>query len=176
MSITSHFCGLGPLAAERRRWPYNSCSNKIKSMKQNIQIFIKNFRNSFWQMPVLLKFLIIIGCFGVLFIIVPFIPFADFEIEGKSVDIKEFWSTGAAIGFIFTGIFLLIFVKTTINKNPRGRLFFIMAFLSACFNPYAFKMGYLLDLEYLINSLIPLGFWSWYLFVKKSVQVYYCTD
>jgi membrane protein CcdC involved in cytochrome C biogenesis len=137
---------------------------------------MKDFKASFRQMPFLLKFLTILGCGGTLFIIVPFIPFANFEIEGKAVDINEFWNSGAAIGFILTGILLVIFTYKTILKNQLGRLFFIFAWCLACFNPYAFRMGYILDWGYMMNSLIPLGFWSWYLYLKKSVQVYYGTE
>lgn len=142
-------------------------------MGGTIKNFIKFVSLSFQQMPFFLKFMALLGCFGIFFIVVPFMPFAYFKIEGKSVGIKEFWSSGVAIGFIITGIFLIISGVKTIKKDKKGRLLFILGLSSAYLNPYALLNGYLQDLIYLIGLFAPLGIICWYLYMKKSVQKYF---
>jgi len=128
---------------------------------------------SFKQMPFLLKFLALLGCSGIFFIIGPFFPFAKFQIEGRTVSINEFWSSGVAIGFIVTGVLLLISGIKTINKNHMGRFYFLIAFVSAYLNPHAIMNGYLFDQNYLFGLFVPIGFFSWYLYMKKSVRIYF---
>lgn len=128
---------------------------------------------AFKLMPLILRLITIFCSAGLFFIIGPFLPFGNFEINGEAVSQEIFWRSGSGPAMISTGLFMVIVAFAILKRNRWARLALIGLVPSAYLVQSAF-MGDWSDLVAQIVSIVIISFpLTFYLYGKDAARAYF---
>jgi hypothetical protein len=131
---------------------------------------------NFKSMPLVLKFLTIHALGSAILLIVSVIPHDSFSIDGTHVSYAEWWSSGAGIGASVTGLILPITGYLLLTKHPYARPSYVAALIIAFLSPIFMANSSKYGLEYFAPSLVLVLAISAYLYLPKSVKVYFASN
>ncbi|HET8579530.1 MAG TPA: hypothetical protein VFL31_00895 [Nitrospiraceae bacterium] len=128
----------------------------------------------FGTVPLILRWLAFYGLTGVLFIIGPLLPFANFSIEDKSISWTEFWASGAAAAMVCAGVYLWFMGCGILLRRrwPRALVLGLIPFSFLLYLPFGGVPSPMLPFAILSSAAWPIGM-VWYLFFKRSVRAYF---
>ncbi len=133
-----------------------------------------------WKlMPIVLRFISIVFLgFGLLGILIIFIPSTKFSLYERSLTYNEFWLNGYGPYSLFMSIVALVLFYGVIKKRPYSKYLIISFPFLICLYQFIIKhdVGYI-DIKALYNELLCallwLLFFLWYLFKARSCIIYY---
>jgi len=132
----------------------------------------KNFKN----MPLLLKFLTAhsLSCF--FFIIGSIIPHNSFSINGVHVSYAQWWQSGAGILTSIVGLILPVGGYLILKQHRLARIVYLSALMIGLTITYIPLKAKINLIEPLISTIILLILMACYLYFRKSVILYFCSN
>lgn len=132
---------------------------------------------NFHDMPWLLRLLTIQALIMVLFLVGSILPVWSFGIDGRFVTYEEWWSSGAGIFASIMGILFPISGYLFLDKNKYARPVYVGSIILMFLCHVAvFGLGDQSILALLIVVLIVVCLFAAYLYLSKSVNVYFADN
>lgn len=127
------------------------------------------------EMPPFLRFVLFPYCLigSILFIDGSFVPIVEFEIKGQKVSWFDWWVSGAGPLFVVIGFLLFISAYGFYGKKRYARLTFLSVFVLALLFIRQFEMPTMAGMIIMGILFLVVG---WYLFLKKSVRLYFALN
>lgn len=131
---------------------------------------------NFKSMPLLLKFLTAhsIACF--FFIIGSLIPHNSFSINGVHVSYAQWWQSGAGILTSFVGLILPFGGYLMLKQHRLARIIYLSALITSLTITYIPLKGKISFIETFIPSIILFILVACYLYFRKPVILYFCSN
>ena len=128
------------------------------------------------EMPFFLKLITIFCLFGLFFIAGAIFPIGNYEIYDGKVTYIQFWTSGAGVIFLITGVVLLTSGVGFIKKCKWARILFLALLPIQIVLMSLMKLGTKKEIfELFISFILLLFIVGLYLFRRRTVRDYFKT-
>ncbi len=128
---------------------------------------------NFKVMPLFMKLLAVHGSMFFVGAFVSLFPIGGFSVGGQHVTYSEWWSSGAGIKFFVVALSIGVGAICLLKKVRYARIIYFGALLGIFASLPVTDPALLSQANWFIPVAVFMGLIYWYLFHKKTVQVYF---